>query len=282
MKKNIKGSFLSLSPKAKIFEEIQLQQPKWWSLLCNDKELYIDIRKDNYFNVYYYGGSVARIDYANGFVAKTHQKYLGDEKPRGKSKKGTSIFKYDLFDLDELDNEKIENIKNYIKSDYLRHITDENPAEKWIQGKMIMEKSSYIDSEFQFNKDPEIGYLRIDLVELSEGVLSFIELKGIFDSRLRNDLKRNSNIPEIVEQMAKYKLFINKYEAEIYSYYKKLLEIKQTLGLIAKERTLIGLNKNPKLIIADTYCKMTRKREERISDIRKLLENYNIDYEITK
>ena len=63
---------------------------------------------------------------------------------------------------------------------------------------MIKGNSNYIDSEFQFNQDPEIGKLRIDLIELSGGVLSFVELKGISDSRLRNDSIRNPNTPEII------------------------------------------------------------------------------------
>jgi len=69
----MKGTFLSLNPKAKIFEEIKIQTPQWWNLLCNDKDLYVEIRKDNYINIYYYGGSLAKIYYLNGFVAKTHQ-----------------------------------------------------------------------------------------------------------------------------------------------------------------------------------------------------------------
>ncbi len=276
------GTFLTLNPQAELFKEITIQQPKWWNLLCNDSELYIEIRKDNYINVYYYGGSLAKIRYMNGFVAEIHQKYLGDDKPRGKTKKGTNIFKYDSIALATLNENKIIEIKNRIKSDYLRHITDENPAEKWIQGKMIKESSNYIDSEFQYNQDPEIGRLRIDLVELSEGILSFVELKGIFDNRLRNDIKRNSNIPEIIDQMEKYRLYINKYEAEIIDYYKRLLKIKQTLGLTTIDNTIIKLNKIPKLIIANTYIKSTKKREERISDIKMLLEKYCIDYEIVK
>jgi hypothetical protein len=280
MAKKLKGTFLSLNPKARIFEEIRIQQPLWWTMLCGDKEMYVDIRKDNYINLYYFGGSVAKIDFNNGFLAETHQKYLGDDKPRGKTKKGVDKFSYDPIDLTLLNEDKIGDIKNRIKSDYLRHIDDEKPSEKWIQGKMIKENSKYIDSEFQFNQDNEIGKLRIDLIELSGGVLSFIELKGISDSRLRNDVNRNSKVPEIIEQMRKYQLFINKYEADIKVYYKTLIEIKQTLGLITIGNTALILNKTPKLIIVDTYIKTTKRRDARINDIKKLLEFHNVDYQI--
>jgi flagellar biosynthesis chaperone FliJ len=87
-------------------------------------------------------------------------------------------------------------------------------------------------------------------------------------------------MPEIIEQMHKYQLFINRYGDEIKDYYKKLIEIKQSLGLTTVENTNLKLNKTPKLIIANTYRKMTKPREDRISDIKKLLELNNIDYEI--
>lgn len=277
-----KGTFTTLDPTSKIFIEIKKQQPKWWNLLSNDKELYIEIRKDNYINVYYFGGSLARIHYKNDFVREIHQKYLGDYIPRGKSQKGVDKFEYDLLDLSSLDEKTISEIKSRIKNDYLRHIDTEKVAEKWIQGKMITENPNYIDSEFQFNQDNEIGKLRVDLIELSGGVLSFVELKGISDNRLRNDAIRNLKVAEIIEQMTKYQLFINKYENEIKDYYKRLIEIKQSLGLATIENADFTINKTPKLIIADTYRKMTTQREERIRDIKKLLESNNIDYVIVK
>jgi len=278
----MKGTFTTLNPEAKIFSELKSNRPVWWNLLCEDKELYIDIRKDNYLNVYYFGGSVAKITYKDDFVAETHQKYLGDDKPRGKTKKDKDKFVYDKIDLDNFKAEKLTKIKNYIKSDYLKHIDNESPAEKWIQGKIICENPNYIDSELQFNKDKNIGKLRIDLIELSKGILTFVELKGISDSRLRNDKERNRKIPEIICQMKKYRLFIEKYEADIKEYYKRLIKIKQDLAIISLDTSDLTVNNTPKLLIADTYQKMTPEREERIQDIKMLLKEYNIDYEIVK
>jgi len=275
--------FSSINPNAKLFKELTTRMPNWWNLLINDNKLYIDIRKDNSINVYYFGGSIARIQFKkNDFIAKIHQKYLGDFEPRGKTKKGNDKFEYDQIDLSLFTKETIEEIKKRIRNTYLRHIDSERPAEKWIQGKLVIENSNFIDSEFQFNKDTDIGKLRIDLIELISNELSFIELKGITDSRLRNDKKRNSNIPEIIEQMEKYQSFIKLYRTKIKEYYKNLLEIKQNLGLTTISDTDFSINLKPKLIIVDTYKKMTTKREERISDIKKLLETHNIDYRILK
>jgi len=280
MKNKNNSSFSSLNPNAKIFEELKNQQPEWWTLLREDKDLYIDIRKDNYINVYYLGGSIAKIEYKDGFVAKTHQKYIGDDKPRGKTKNGNDKFDYDRLDLKTL-TENIVAIKSRIEDEYSGH-TEENeqPAEKWIQGKMIKGNARYIDSEFQFNQDPEIGKLRIDLIELSECTLSFVELKGISDSRLTNDPLRNAKTPEIIEQMEKYKIFIKTYENELKKYYRDLILIKQNLKLIESTDTKFDLNKTPKLIIANTYRKKTNERDKRINVIHELLKENEIDYEI--
>ncbi len=279
---NKTGSFSLINPKAKIFDEIKTIMPAWWIQFTNDKDLYIDIRKDNSINVYYFGGSVARIEFKKGFKAKVHQKYLGDLKPRGKTKKGKDKFEYDQLNLLSLSKQTIVEIKKNIKEEYLKNIDNESPAEKWIQGKLITENSNFIDSEFQFNQNPTIGKLRIDLIELSSGELSFVELKGITDNRLRNDEKRNLKIPEIIEQMGKYQMFIDLYENDIKEYYKKLLDIKQNLKLTTINETEFRINKKPKLIILNTYKKMTKNREERIYDINKLLKSNNIDYMIKK
>ncbi len=276
------NQFSSINPNARLFSELKTQMPDWWILLTKDDELYIDIRKDNSINVYYFGGSIARIEFKNDFKAKIHQKYLGDFNPRGKTKKGNDKFDYDLIDLSLFNKKTIEEIKKRIKETYLKHTENERPAEKWIQGKLVIENTNYIDSEFQFNKNPKIGKLRIDLVELQSNELSFIELKGITDSRLRNDKKRNSNIPEIIEQMEKYQLFIKSYETDIKKYYENLLEIKQNLELTMISSPDFNINLKPKLLIVDTYKKMTVKREERVFDIKKLLETNDIDYKIIK
>jgi hypothetical protein len=217
--------------------------------------------------VYYFGGSLAKIEYKNGFVAKIHEKYLSGEGE-----------KYTLFDLNGLDA-VIEQIKDNIKTYYVETGNPEKPAEKKIQGTLITKNQNYIDSEFQYNEDSEIGELRIDLIELSDGELSFVELKGITDNRLRNDENRNSGVPEIIEQMNKYKKFINKYEKELTDYYKKLIQLKNNLGLSTQNENFI-LNKTPKLLIANTYTKMTKEREERIKAILELLYNHNIKFEI--
>lgn len=270
------GVFNSLDPHAEIFKQIKMQQPIWWRLFNEDKDLYVDIRKDNYVNVYYRGGSIAKIIYKKGFIAKIHQKYLGDNIPCGKTKKGNDKFKYKNIELNQLTKEKIEEIKELVKKPRKNNET----SEKEIQGKLKMGNPNYIDSELQYNRD---GKLRIDLVEISnDGVLQFVELKGISDSRLRKDEKRNKKKPEIMEQMKTYQSFIRKYEKDIIKYYTNLITVKKDLGLIKTNYPNLTLNKKPKLLIVDTYSKITEGKERRIADIKKLLKNQHINYEIVK
>lgn len=268
---NKKGTFSTLNPEAEIFKEIKAKQPEWWKLLIEDDELYIDIRKDNYINVYYLGGSLAKIEYKNGFVAEIHSKYLEDET--------VSKNIYTSFNPELLNKDKIAGIKKRITKT-LRSSENEHPSEKRIQGEMIVQNSDYIDSEFQFNQDEEIGRLRIDLVELKQGILSFVELKGISDNRLRNDERLNPKEAEIIKQMRMYKAFISKYKSELDNYYKKLITIKIDLGLIKSSNVDFTLNLTPKLLIANTYKKDTDGRKERIKSIKSLLEDNNIKFEV--
>jgi hypothetical protein len=268
-----RGKFSTLNPEAELFKEIRIKQPPWWKTLRADDELYIDIRKDNYINVYYLGGSLAKIDYKNGFVAEIHSKYLEVEDSKGNT--------YIPCNPEEIDRLKISDIKRRIEHT-LRSSENEHPSEKRIQGELIIRDSGFIDSEFQYNQDIELKNLRIDLIELKNCILSFVELKGISDSRLRNDEKRNPNEPEIIKQMRMYETFISRYESELTEYYKKLLEIKSELGLKLPSNTDFTLNLTPKLLIANTYRRVTKGREERKKAIESLLCKYNIDYEIVE
>ena len=53
-------TFDKLKRDAKIFVELS-KNPEWWKRFKEDSLLYIEIRKDNQVNVYFEGGSVARL-----------------------------------------------------------------------------------------------------------------------------------------------------------------------------------------------------------------------------
>lgn len=258
-----------LKSNAKIFTEIVKQD--WWSLFTEDNEFYINIRKDNYISVYYRGGSVAKIEYKNDIItAQIHEKYLGNAVGE----------RYVDLDLGTLNRQKLLNIKELINQEYLSRKSDERRAEKWIQGDIIINDSNCIDSEFAYNRDSNIGRLRVDIIQLNEGKLRLIELKGIYNSELMT--KNPAEIePHIVEQITRYRNFIEKYREDIIKYYQTLCDIKVLLG-IGEKVEVKSIDLSPFLWIQDTYNKETKGRITRIANIESLLKNYNITYKICK
>lgn len=142
-------------------------------------------------------------------------------------------------------------------------------SEKMVQGKLIAHnRDRYIDSELAY-RTKERKTMRIDLVELRNQALVFVELKLITDDRLRH----LNNNPEIIEQMKKYHTFINQGNRleELQSYYTKLLEIKKRIGIWQKETTIKEISDKPELLIIDTYSEMTKNRSTRIATIHERL-----------
>ncbi|MDA3892064.1 MAG: hypothetical protein PF517_10420 [Salinivirgaceae bacterium] len=272
------GTFNTLNTKANIFEQLTFQKPIWWRLFVKDPDLYINIRKDNYINAYYYGCSIAKITFGREFKAIIHKEYLTYHLIE---KLCPSITKqpYQSIALDKLGINDLRQIKNTIKDRFIEKIESEYSAEKWMQGKIIQENKEYIDSEFQFNKDKK--NLRVDLIKIKDSKLTFVELKGITDNRLlsKDNLK---NIPEIVEQMNRYSSFIKKYSTEIKNYYQKLLEVRHNIGIQEFNTANFELNMIPELLIVDTYKKETDKRKLRVDIIEQMLRNNNIQYELQK
>ena len=275
-----KSTFETLNPNAPLFSELKSGNYSWWENIKNDSRLYIEIRKDNYINVYFEGGNVAKLEYRskdNTIQTSTHSKYLhgnGDDYVECSLDKDletiiTNIRKY-YSKTDKVQREKKVNAKTEEKEEW---------SEKYIQSQYIIKyHSKYIDSEFAY-KDDSFD-IRIDLIECINGELRFVELKTIDDSRM---LKRNDDNPEVVEQVKAYKEFIQEYNEEIIEYYKKIWTIKNDLGLIIPEERPSSLAKKPLLLIFNRWTKSTTRREEHTYRMEKILRNIDIDidYKIT-
>lgn len=67
-----------LNPKNALFENLATNPPVWWETLVNDEDIYIEIRKDNYIDVYYNGGNIIKeLRYKDGaYTGKIHYKYF--------------------------------------------------------------------------------------------------------------------------------------------------------------------------------------------------------------
>lgn len=267
-------TFDILKPEAKIFQELK-KNPSWWAKFKNDSSLYIEIRKGNQVNVYFEGGSVARIHYCSKhkkLQVFTHHKYLNLPAP---SKSNAYIECSGIIDEPKETNSEIlvcdkviERVKTcYSQKHAINGIVDkEKWSEKFIQGTLITQSSDFhLDSEFAYNDATDKN--RIDLIRCDKGVITFVELKRIADGRM---LHKTDESPEIVEQMNRYKDFITKYSVELLAYYQKLYDVKAELGLPVPQIRPSSINPEPHLLIFDNWTKETTGRKihrERLIDI---------------
>ena len=267
-------TFDILKPEAKIFQELK-KNPSWWVRFKNDSSLYIEIRKDNQVNVYFEGGSVARIHYCSKhkkLQVFTHHKYLNLPAP---SKRNAYIECSGIIDEPKETNSEIlvcdkviERVKTcYSQKHAINGIVDkEKWSEKFIQGTLITQSSDFhLDSEFAYNDATDKN--RIDLIRCDNGVITFVELKRIADGRM---LHKTDESPEIVDQMNRYKDFITKYSVELLAYYQKLYDVKAELGLPVPQIRPSSINPEPHLLIFDNWTKETTGRKihrERLIDI---------------
>ena len=263
-------TFDTLKPDARIFLELE-KEPHWWKRFKEDSSLYIEIRKDNQVNVYYEGGSIARIHYCSKhkkLQVFTHHKYLGLPAPSKSSPYIECSGFIDSCLSDVLDRVKrVYSQKNSVNG----IITKENWSEKYIQGVMIAQsRQSYLDSEFAYNDDDANN--RIDIVKCEDGIITFVELKRINDSRM---LHETDATPEVVFQMERYRHFIEKYSSKLLGYYKKLYSIKKSLGIPVPQcdTEVLQINKKPHLMICNTYSSMNKKRQKRIEEVVKILKD---------
>ena len=267
-------TFDILKPEAKIFQELK-KNPSWWARFKNDSSLYIEIRKDNQVNVYFEGGSVARIHYCSKhkkLQVFTHHKYLNLPAP---SKRNAYIECSGIIDEPKETNSEIlvcDKVIERVKTCYSQKhaingfVDKEKWSEKFIQGTLITQSSDFhLDSEFAYNDATDKN--RIDLIRCDKGVITFVELKRIADGRM---LHKTDESPEIVDQMNRYKDFITKYSVELLAYYQKLYDVKAELGLPVPQIRPSSINPEPHLLIFDNWTKETTGRKihrERLIDI---------------
>lgn len=277
-------TFDILKPEAKIFQELK-KISSWWARFKNDSSLYIEIRKDNQVNVYFEGGSVARIHYCSKhkkLQVFTHHKYLNLPVP---SKSNAYIECSGIIDEPKETNSEIlvcdkviERVKTcYSQKHAINGLVDkEKWSEKFIQGTLITQSSDFhLDSEFAYNDATDKN--RIDLIHCDNGVITFVELKRIADGRM---LHKTDESPEIVDQMNRYKDFITKYSVELLAYYQKLYDVKAELGLPVPQIRPSSINPEPHLLIFDNWTKETTGRKIHRKRLIDILNREKINFSI--
>lgn len=271
-------TFDTLNVDAKIFQELT-KKPDWWVRMCYEPSFYIEVRKDNQVNVYFEGGSVARIHYCSKhkkLQVFTHHKYLGLPAP---SKNNAYVeWSDEIMRIEKSqkhpDSIVLEEVIQRIRTAYSQKnvkrgiLQKEDWSEKFIQGSLIAKsKAFHLDSEFAYKEvDSDI---RIDLIRCDNGVVTFVELKRMSDGRM---LHQDDEAPEIVEQISRYRQFISTHSEELLQYYQKLYDIKQDLHLPIPAIRPTSINPEPQLLIFDNWEKDTPGRtmhRKRVSDILK-------------
>jgi hypothetical protein len=218
-----------LNPCNPLFASLERENPAWWNVLVNDKEIYIEIRKENYIDVYYNGGNIIRELNHNGkgYSGKINYKYLLPEKAEyikydfSDNKSQIKKSHINLIDLVSFNDETLRRIKANISKFYPAN------SEKGIQSRFIINAGQFIDSEFAYNYIDKI--IRIDLVwvDLETKKIVPVELKTMGDNRLYTN--------EIYDQLKKYCDFMIQYKEDFLAYYKTLYSIKKRLKILPHE-----------------------------------------------
>lgn len=265
-------TFDTLKPDARIFLELN-NNPHWWKRFKEDASLYIEVRKDNQVNVYFEGGSIARIHYYRKLQVFIHHKYLGIPKPAD-----NNLYVEYSDKIGSCLNDVLDRVKTVYsqKGSIDGVVPKEKWSEKYIQGTLIVQSRQYhLDSEFAYN-DSEISN-RIDLVRCSDGMVTFVELKRMGDNRM---LHETDATPEVVYQMNRYKQFIEKYSSQLLEYYQKLYDIKKILELPVPESRPVCINPIPELLIFDCWEKNTKGRDEHRRRLCEILQKEDVRFSV--
>ena len=242
-----------LNPNNPLFQCLE-KNPIWWETLKKDKSVYIEIRKENYIDIYYNGGNIISELKHNGkeYSGKIHYKYLLPEKSeyiKFDFSIGTQSLiqksHVDLMNFNSFDDKTLKRIKANISSFYPVN------SEKGIQASFKINTRQFIDSEFAYNFNGDV--LRIDLIwiDINAKKIVPVELKTIGDNRLYTD--------EIVIQLKKYNDFFKEHKTQLLTYYQTLFLIKKKLNILSPELDRISTLDNydietrPILLLGD--CK---------------------------
>jgi hypothetical protein len=218
-------AFSKLDPEHKLFKELSEQKPIWWQNIVRNKNIYVEVRKDNYINVYFNGGAILKLSYTNGFKGKIHFEYI-PLKPR-KSQNTYIPFtfsdNYLEIDTSKVDFAKVDNFSDNGISAFQKRIGKFFPpsSEKGMQADFVLKNSAFLDTEFQYKGD-----IRFDLVwaDVKLRKLYVVELKTIGDPRLYVD--------KIYVQLKKYRDFIQDHSQDLLSHYKRVFSVKKKLRVL--------------------------------------------------
>ncbi len=262
------SDFMKLNPTAKIFKELKKGNFKWWDAIRNDKKLSVQIRKDNTIDVYYRGGCIlGGITIANGIItAKIHPKYIpfSDNKTPRKL-----ILNADGMDFKQGQDMSLLSFGNFEHIKSIKEILDvyyPESSEKSIQYNFATKDANNLDTEFGFSG---MKKTRNDLVRADDSIrkIVFIEVKTIADKNLLID---SSDPKSIYSQLKKYYDFVSSNSAALLDYYKKVLQIKNELGINKlsdlKNLDNYSVEEKPLLLFGDCNMEWFNNNAEKLNE----------------
>lgn len=274
----MRKNYFNLNIEDRLFETLSTM-PQWWCELIRDKELYVNIRKNNRINVYYRGASIMSLCCKRDKVeAEIHSYYLGFEKELcdklGVKYGNVKLQPEEIICRLPSIKKRVETNKKNIACLEDQELNGKNySSEKFIQSKMYINDSSYIDSEFALSLDDGTD-IRIDLVKISEeGRICFEELKLIDDGRLKPS---KGNPAEIMTQMDNYGRFLKEAQelkgetsdSIIVEYYDKVIQIMKKIGVSRIDLKPLSVREYVSLHIKQTYTKKHPERDRALNTIR--------------
>ena len=266
-----------------LFKRLCTDPPLWWQNLKADPDLYIDIRKGKYLNVYHNGGSLMKLEGAHEYKAQIHFEYIplyknSDYLPFEFQDGNIALNGQKTIDINNFNKETLSRIKKRIKKFY------PNNSEKGLQGQYVIKNNSnshnakgfFIDTEFQFNiyanQKPSKGRIDLVWVDTERKEIAFVELKTIGDQRLYIE---NCMNPESIDiQLKKYTAFVRKNMEVLIEYYDRIYQIKRKLHILpsfVKEDSLSQYKPlhKPILLVGDCTQKWIDDNADRLNNLLK-------------
>jgi len=212
-----------------LFVKLSKNKYTWWQNIKKDKDLSIQIRKNNHIDVYYDGGAILRnlsLNKKGAFQGCIHNEYIPFKDSKYKNYRIGQSVEFDeprirMVDINNFSGKNLDLYKRQINKHFSK------TSEKGIQFAFIKNDTYFIDAEIMDTykgKDIRIDLVRMDVPSKK---IVFFEVKTWGDSRLYSTQEGN-----IVDQLNMYKEYLSKNKKMLEEYYKKIYRIKYNLGIL--------------------------------------------------